>query len=803
TEKSAQVLHKQQLWLDTVLPTASTTVTWDDGESGYAPVDYSGGSEFEFYFPLTVTDQPGPGSDYASLTNGVQGYFVWQDNTPGNTEAFPFEYYVTGSQEQPTGAYKVGRTGQKLGFEQLDTGNFLHIRLSPDVEYNIGSSALVFHPTDNAGNEGNVSFPLVYQMDRMGPRINRVSYLNSYAGVDQGQISTTICLEDFNPILSVEYQWTDVGADPIENGWAVDSGAAERCRLVTIVKGNLKSDENHSYLLHVRGTDSLGNVSTAAWQFDYNLQYPKYGVLYGTNPNDLLSEHSFKVFLPDRGIKVSDDGSYEYPAENVANSLLVLLKKPTKHPGVYDYWGFQGRYYKQDLSDGSYGLCGQDRALEVLLNPTVDLDRWFHACLADTEEGTRISSMTMNDADRAELRTSLANAYGPVEVTIFATPYGTRPYDIPVSVPHARDTYVFNFASTANACVVHGINIQPKTPVSYDPDYQAGEVLAELPTERQLPASLDGAVVTVSLSNLLAPVYGLADIDCTSADTYFSLLHTSEGGTSTECYRSSLIAKAEQDIAIPAGTTEAKGTYSILVQVKCKGSDHIDCFSYEDIMIDQRELDIYGVTEVRTRAEFVVESLVSTGEAVTQYPIAPGSRTTEVFVSAADGIEQTIGFSAQVPELTLGTATTYGTYIKVWNESTIDSVPLDQYRWVKLEGTRIYETVLLGADNSQLFARLGSPNAATAACLPLVTGLNEIRYQIATTSGRVTPIESVLVRAGSEQPVIRMKLFPDNTVLATSSDVIASIKTLESSLAAPETLQLGVSTAEGFSPDLS
>lgn len=809
-----QRLPQQQLWLDNIKPGSILP-----GLSGptYTPVYYAAGNELEFYFPIGTSDQPGLSGDFVSLTNGVEGYFAWQDNTAGNSEAFPFEYAVTGSSAQPAAdKFQAGRTGERIGFTQLESGNYLHIRMFDQTEYNLGDSELVVHPTDYAGNEGEVSFPLNYVLDRQGPRIRREDFQTSYAGVDQGSMTVSVSVADFSPIQSVEYQWTAADGTPDAGAWlSVSPGqyapeSTDTRKLLTIVRDSLTSNINHNYLLHIRSRDGAAgaNASSASFRLDYNLEYPKYAVQRVTNPEQLLPKHSFKLWLPDRGevwVPAGNGSFFVRPAENVAQTLLVLVKKPSGG-GYGQYWGFSCGYHFSDAvgSDGviqDFGVRGEAKALDVF-SPAADLNGWLSVYAQfGTSEGDQFAYATLGAQDRADLLKSLNGHYGQLQVTVVALPPGPGSYSylIPNSVPHAVDTYTFNCAAATGGAQVHAIGINPKAAVSYDPSYTKEISLSELPATKQLPSSLDGAVFQVTLSNRLTPAYGLDDIDFASPDTHFALYKTGEGQSDTPLYLTSLIAKPSQEVAIPAGVATANGGYKVVVSIKSKVSGHIDRQEYTNILIDRRALETYGVASVRTKAWLWPSPVLFTDEIASDFALAPGSRPTELQASAAARSTQYIRFSADLPQFVLAGETTHAAYIKVWNETMADVVPLDSYRWVKFSGSREF-MVEVSNNYADVIARLQSHVPG----LPLIPGDNLIRYQIATTSGRTTPVETLIVHASTEGPLLQMALTPGNTGgTATNGDVLATLQTLESATTSSQQLRLGVCTPAGFSQELS
>lgn len=716
-EEGERIMPAQQVYLDTAPPLASTPLS--PGSAGYEPVSYAGGGNpTEFFFPINVYDSAAWGEEFWSGTNGVVGAFIWRDTTYGNTSDYTFEYAVTGSPDKPDEEdYKTGVTGKQYTFEQIDSGNYIHLRLLDEVEYNIGSSELVIKPVDNAGNIGNVPFKLDYLMDRQGPKINKEGYRTNFQ-YDCGYIIANMSAIDASGIARVEYQWTLPEETPLETGWTVTGSVygemfagsvygesvagsvygesvigsvygesvpesvygdgPDKIRFFNIALYNLESNKKHQYNLHIKATDILGQTSVKSFYFEYDLTLPKYNIEFDSDPEELLPRHSAWLYFT--------EGSVYSPPDGAADRLLVLIKKP----GTTDeYWGRTFRYSEGDI-------IGKDNAIDIFdVGPDAegwtrvlherDVVIWYDVDPAKHKIGDYYRHFVLTSEEKYELYEYINRSYRQIELTVIARQWtgedeitpGTR---IPNYELCARDTYKFNFAASdgvASGDRVHFADITAKSKVSYGSFYGPPNVVPYngLPYDvLGMPKSLDGAVFNVSLRNQRMLAYDIKDIDFDSTDTYFALYKT--GKEDTPLFTAPLIPKISQNITVPAGVALETGNYKVVVSVRSKATGRVDKNEYTSINIDRRTLDTYGVTQVRTRVNYQenpYSANIYPDTAITDYAISPGSRPAEILVSADMRADNTIVFKAEnLQSLKYFDYTHYAAYIRVWSETAND-----------------------------------------------------------------------------------------------------------------------------------
>lgn len=790
-----RLLPKQQQWLDLGKPQAATNLTAEGGK--YRPMTYGGEQDATaFCFPVLISDPPAAGTAQASGSNGAIGYFMWRDEQelpPPYVDKYPFEYAVTGSSEQPDGsAYRPAMTYDKYPFTQIDSGNFIHIRFVEGVDYNFSTSQLVVYPVDHANNQGTgTSFTLDFTVDRRPPIIEQRSSSTYY--YSSGEIRASIRFRDVSSMNSLEYQWTPIGATPTEwlsvTSYSTGGTSSYRYYDFSLKLSGLPTGVKHQYTLHVRGTDAAGNSSTAIFDHQLDLELPAYGLEFATDPKQPNGSHSL-LLSPASGDKAAD-------------VVWVLVKQPPEnqqHPNEVWYWR---RVVNMTSISGPVDLLAINAADWHPCDVSVwDLDRVNENGLTVWRPGKSYSDRSLSDEAKAAF-INYMNQYRPLEVTIIARQdweYYVRDF-IFFDEIYSTNTYTFNYASDyliGDSGTINSIIITPPSNVSSG-SLGKENVLSTSPDELKMLRSLDGAGFGVSLANARYGAYGLQDIDFESDDTVFALYETGEGASEFPVFSSKLVAKAYQEIAIPAGAVTEAGAYKVVVSVKARGSGHIDRKEYANILVDRRELVTYGVSRVTT-----TQTLGDLGDMTlsTDYAVAENGHPGTICASGLPHAEQYVRFSAEVNSLSIGGEPHFATYVKVFNE-TASAVLGEEAAspWIYLPQERQYRTVVLTeANRAQVLLDLASSDVNKAAILPILPGQNVIKYQFALPGGYQTPEQTLLMHAATEAPMISMQLSPVlGNGLTTSTDIVATIGLLQSPVVDTDTLQLGMLGDAGMS----
>ena len=791
---SGRIMPERELWLDVVAPSITTTLATDGAT--YEPLKYEPGDLNSFYIPILISDKNTIGEDYMSLTNGCTALFSWLPLYGGGND-YSFEYAVTGSASRPANSqYKQSSMGQSIAFPQLDGGNYLHIRLLSGAEFRAVGSQIRIIAFDNAGNQASGFFPIEFNLDRIAPRIIQGQTSKKFqAGV--GKLTTEILVEDHSEALVIEHQWTDLKISPT-GVWAQVSAYTtfgEELKYHSFsLERTVAPDTHYTGSLHIRVTDEGNNTAITRFDYEYHLARPTVDIDFVTNPSVPHEKHNIKLLPPTRG---RDQGA--------AHQVIVLIHRE-KRDDADLYW------YKDYFWFDSAGQLLSNEAISIFDPDQVEgwkcVDLWDMPGIGINFFPFERGFLYPEEPPYDEAVKDLLTQYGKIEVTILGRDWegAANGLWIPLDELYSKLEFSVHYASDellGPNDKIHNITIAPLAPVSYISFLEPNEVLTTLPTNLAMPSSLDGAAFRVTLEPLLFnKAYGLTDIDFTSSDTRFALYKTGPGASLEPIYTAPLVAKAVQDLAIPTGVSTESGSYKVAVTVKAKASGRIDRCEYTNIHLDRRPLDTFGVSKVTTRHTLSGDTV----DLITNYTIAPGSRTAELYLSSADVASQTIRFTSDLSALSYGAESHYAAYIKAWN-ATVSGleptsslyIPESSHKLLYFPGEQDFQTFMLSdASRDDIAAALGSTTASTAAVLPLLPGENLIKYQITLANGHTTGVQTLVVIAGDARPTIEMGLNPHNGAGFTSNNVTASILSLNSTAVAPVGLTLGLL---GATPD--
>lgn len=442
----------QQQYLDTQLPEAKTAVSEQDGK--YTPLFYDNQNKKEFYFPISINDvdEISSNNEYASGVNGMMGSFAWLDEDAGSI--FPFEYYVSASNIKPSDSqYITGVTSNEadslstLSFNQVEAGNYIHIRLLDGVKYNLVDSEIVVLPGDYAQNKGRNSFVMDYSADLVGPEIISAGYRQDFDSVNnEGTLSVSVIIKDpsgTNP-NDAEYQWVEKDEEP-STGWLNFTGEMENGSTSESLKIKIESEafgvgQIEALDLIIRTADKNGNMSE-------NLRIPCIIDFTKANPN---IEIKSGLDIPSKTIEIGMDiqpylgdsaGLKDLPATSV-----IMIKNPEKER---EYFVTEISSMDDHLLDTENGRNDLFYALRVIegnnggvpsKNPVVSsYSKWYKADVTFGDDGSYLlDSEELNDDDIYFLGSMLnpisnysfngrsLSYYGKIDVT-FITAYGYTP----------------------------------------------------------------------------------------------------------------------------------------------------------------------------------------------------------------------------------------------------------------------------------------------------------------------------------------------------------------------------------------
>ena len=295
--------------------------------------------------------------------------------------------------------------------------------------------------------------------------------------------------------------------------------------------------------------------------------------------------------------------------------------------------------------------------------------------------------------------------------------------------------------------------------------------------------SIDGEEVRVSLEDLIAPSWGVADIDFSSQETYLSveLMSSPDVGApapGTEVYRTALKPEAMQTVTLP-GITACSGRYKIKVQAKAKASDVVSRGSYDQVYVDRAGIAEFGLAKTASTA--VCDAAGGTVERTTvawygydsqSKPTAeyehPDLRLGDAVGGNVLSLSHSLYFTAKSAGFDVGGARYGDLFIKVWNASDgLSQAEIDAGRiaakWVPLStkcdlGLR---TVVVG-DKAGLAANYVDPLGAPL--VPLLHGTeNILNYQVASSSGKTSDIRTLFVTVTDEKAEFEVAIDPQSS----------------------------------------
>ncbi|WP_027399888.1 midas domain-containing protein [Anaerovorax odorimutans] len=338
TEEFQQIpVPSQQQYLDTQLPIAKTNAA-SGKDNLYSPLYYTEGNEKnEFYFPITINDVDviGKGA-YASGFNGVKGSFALMDVEADTT--YPFDYYVSASADRPEENQYIGgnsSNGSDLNlmyFTQVETGNYIHIKLRDDVKYNLHQPQIVIKSSDYAANLGYDAFSLDFCADYVAPEITSSGYKQYFdSDSSKGSLTVTVSVKDGGGVLpsKVDYQWVTRDAQPDSDEWIkfvgeTEEGGSQTAFKIKISKNNLEEEKTHLYDLLLRAEDEKGNMSEEPARIPCELDLKK------ANANiDIRNGLDEPVTNVDIGMELKPYSGSDENMTDLPMTSVVMLKNPS------------------------------------------------------------------------------------------------------------------------------------------------------------------------------------------------------------------------------------------------------------------------------------------------------------------------------------------------------------------------------------------------------------------------------------------------------------------------------------------
>ncbi len=604
----------QDSFPDLLGPIATTDKT-NDG-NGYV-VERIDDNTVSFDFNIVDDDSHGqsnvsgiiPIGDMADLVGSVT---VKPVDESVSYSSVPFEYALVREGEEAT--YQSGLLGNEIYFPQSPGGKrILYIRIGEDIPANVLPFKVSVTGGDIAGNKKTTGFVLddtvfIDIIDTTGPVISFSGNATSYDGASgEGKISVDISITDINSVSasSVEYAWTEVGVEPTESDWAKALSTADGETLSATVEKNFAvttDTEIQSYDLYVRANDLSTKNNDSVYgpkTYSYNRLYPSYSIT------------AQETGMPERAGLKMDWEAYTPPADGVELKAIVFMR-PTRWQYSNDFI-VEDRYIAYNVFFDSAG--GTDKDL---------IGEWFYEYFGvvsldvDTGDFTIINGGGGRDFIE---KLDAGTYYGSVDTVVqvgYASGYAGDASGYPVS----QSSFLLRTAGDWEGDKFT-VNVEWDNPdkfaVSADWDPNKTAEAASLST-------LAGQAFTVTIDPIVAPEYGVSDIDF--ENSYAELVYSTmlyeggEGYSPGEYGEETSVAKfpltgGTTRIVIPEGLPyyEAPAYYKLKTHIQtisAEGNDGIDGvhkldkenFFDQYILVDARPIHPFGLAKIEENLSY-------------------------------------------------------------------------------------------------------------------------------------------------------------------------------------------------------
>jgi len=789
-------LNDNPIELDLTKPQVATNA--GSSEKGYTPVYTSEGNKKQFYFPFTVSDKNG--------VNLIDGTFSWINGIPGEKD-YKFQYAVTASSENPAEEdWKTGYTGQFYSFTQIESGNYIHIRLFDDVQYNLGFTSLKFKPRDYAGNIGDQFFSLDYSIDTGLPSASVINTSKKY-DLDAGGVAITVnvnATDDNSGIQAVYYLWTDTdSAPPAENseGWKDASGTYQLGDNAVQVKAVTdKITGSYTGVLYVMPVDMVGNKRVIRLgTFTHTDTAPQYNLEYSTeitleaklNISGITDGSAVVVMIKKPGttdnyyVSVIDEDGYSgdilnnnsFVAEDINDVYSWRVYRVNAvNPNSYkfEYVGLPDNLLEQIIEGTYYGeiqitlLAGESpkdpSKIDVFdpdFDPDVDLINgafkyMFNGHLFLAEAGTESGGPVISQ--NITLKAAAASQYGVYEVNI------TTSDVLDKLIKYRRDRQPFTSS------------------LPFNPD----------DSEDRMLSTLEGVKVNVSIKNLIVNDWGIDDIDF--KNSYIIVRRETDqylqGHDGNEYARINLEQQAIQTIPLPAVSTGyyPSGRYLFEVVLKAKASGKEYKFTFDNITYGENNSILgggifvdstpesdkfglagyyywvsngeYGIDEYNTRYYGPIYGVTDDGGNPLTYSAA-NNTVIRIPVNSGDGLSSSAVLYFTVDDMPDKSEVEDGKFvdiigaraIKAWNETEGVDAALSKANamWYNaLDATddsgsgNSYYVVIFVDKAEDVVNAYG--NSEHSAYLPLIKNtVNTIAFQVVNANGKVSEKRTIFI----------------------------------------------------------
>ena len=698
-----------------------------------------------------------------SAKASVEG-LTWQYAVTNNSAAVSFD----GS------GYAINTVKQYADFTIPVQGDyFLHLYLSTTEATELLDSVgiqLDFTVTDSKGNISTASTSLTnLGIDRKAPTLTVTPHAVVIERADETTNTATfradVSASDLNGIERIEYQWTDVGTDPTDNGWTIIQSG----ELIEMTPN--ESVDTVTKILHVRAYDKIGNLSS-----------------YTSN------EQTFTADLQ----RINSRYELVYDDNKPGGISDVRILAPVSSNAVY------GGYTRAILTiDGKtyvrvFNITSETEWISLLDSSATD---WY---LVTISNGVYTSVVS---------ETPDWSYYGTLSIDLAASSLDLTP-ETDGSVNGDGDTSfqqgnVFDVIYTCRRGDVHQVILSGVT------DSAGLEVtLTESDGYKfyKIYRSILGVKYNLTLTNQLMGSLGVSDIDFASSYAQFVVLDA-EGNRTSELVGDPipLVVGSSQSIAFPESEYDTvSGAYGIVIYVVQKSGGEQEFFLEEKLLFDNDPIpENYGVSEYERFVEKTYSDVIDISEKAADgeyltfvnvgvaqpsayYDEVDESGRSFIYIDGKPAFVQTVtnalGHTAQTA-INISIPTSGATYlgqtigkvvgVRIWNAaSSGDPYALEwdsDGLWNYTADTYYKLYVELGwyefgADKTVVSAE--ELAATDVSNFKLALGRNVICYQFIMENGKVSPESRFEINLFDEAPTAEMSMSfgPSVTIADTLRD---------------------------------
>ena len=702
-------------------------------------------------------------------------------SSAASVEGLTWQYAVTNSADPVTfsgNGIAVNMVQQYSDFSIPVCGDyFLHLYFNASEATELLDSVGVkidLTLTDTKGNTATATASLTdLGIDRKAPTLSVTPHAVVIEREDDVTNTAYFCADvsatDLNGIDRIEYQWTDVGAAPTNNGWTIIQSGG-RIELVPEA-----STDTVTKILHVRAYDKIGNLASytsdeSVFTADLQRINSRYEIVSDENKPGGISDINILAPVSSNGVY----GGYTRATVQIGNKTYVRV----------------------------FNLTDENQKVSLLDKAAAD---WY---LVEIGSGV-YTSVTREAPDWSY--------YGTISIELAASEIDLTPQvngsvsgvgDITFQQGRSFDNVIYTcLRDDVHDVILSGVTDSSGTEVA----------LSEANGYKfyKIYRSIIGVKYNFTLTNLLMPSLEVSDIDFASSYAQFVVLDA-EGNRTGELFggRIPLAVGSAQSIAVPESEHgSVSGAYGIVIYLAQKSGGAQEFFLSEKLLFDNDPIpESYGVSEYERYVEYMYgdyeEGLLDLGKAaedgqyltsvdvgVTRptehYNGEDRLPTTTIYKDGKPAFLQTVtnalghtaGWSPGDPAITINIPAsdtvclgqTIGGIrgIRIWNAaSSGDPYALEwtEDLWGSGESTYYEFYVDLGWYSGEDEKMIVSPEelaATDVGSFKLAMGRNVICYQFIMENGKVSPESRFEINLFDEAPVVEMsmELGPSVTVV--------------------------------------